>query len=432
MIKKTLLLPILFAFGCVQNGQQFQQGVYNVNNPQSPSYYANLGERDEEPEDQYTSEEIFFLNEVSTITKDYRTFPDAPEVNAFIDGMVSAKKTRCHEEMARAHRKQAQAQNPAALGARKLLSSFYQSCDALDTAIDKDTPVAKGVKVSSSSSAPGKVRTLVNKDRYISSHYLLSKLDKQPGYPGEQCHSALETPPIYGYGSRKLPNSSGDIRLRSKGVGVTSRSQSAAGIDCSSFVSVAMATHGLKMTPDSGAFFPVTTRSLGDLVDRSPASRSCVERKSFDSSKSLESGDIINYSGKHVIMVDTVGEDPLGIKKAVASGQCSDITVASFDFTYIHSGSLGGSVGPSRVHSSRHVKSQDSMFNNLVLSARKSCKSILKGEEELGGKDLVGTKRFSVMRHKTENPECLSDKKVTLENEECINSCYAKNNGASS
>ena len=122
-------------------------------------------------------------------------------------------------------------------------------------------------------------------------------------------------------------------------------------------------------------------------------------------------------------MIDQVGTDPLAIDKYASLGTCNSINPAEFDFTYIHSGSLKGSYGPSRVKANMHRSG--TIWNNLRLIAVEMCLKKVKNESDPTASGSLGgiSSKFSLIRHQSNNPSCISDKRIKIEGEDCINSC---------
>ncbi len=315
--------------------------------------------------------------------------------------------------------------HPAARGARKLLASFYQSCKAIDLPIEDGAETLKGVLVGDSIDGQsglqgGKIRKITNLDAFVDSHRVLSELKKDENYPGPQCKDATKQPPLFAYASRKYPTrSTGEFKIFSKGGGITRSSPPASGIDCSSFVSVALASQGLKMSKEQTGFRDMTTRSLKTQAAKS---NSCIENAKVSPNEPLKAGDIINVATTHTVIIDSVGKDPLGVEKYAAAGNCNAISPKDFNFTYVHSGAIRNSYGPSRVKANYHRSGV--MWNNLAVMAKRLCHEKVSGNNGRRDSRLSGmNENFGLLRHKSEDPECISDKKYKIEGQQCIDGC---------
>ncbi len=357
--------------------------------------------------------------------KEENTFPSSHELNDIVNSGTSTPEPNCESQIESRGLSEyiaapKKTENLAAIGAQKLLATFFQSCKALDTAITPETPLLQGVtKVRTSSKTIPYARKVTNTNRYVKSHIILNMLDHDSGYPGPMCEDMTKKPPVYGYGSRKLPGKDGEVKLFTKGTGVTSSSRPVVAIDCSSFVSIALGSMGLKVNQDGKSFESLTTASFENQVSRKG---SCLKHARFKGYDTIKPGDMINVANSHIVMVDTISDDPLAVKKFSKLKKCDSISISDFDFTYIHSGAIKNSYGPSRVHISTH--NGGTMFNNLRAAAVKQCKRLVaKNEGRVNSDDLAPNGKFAVIRHMSYNHECRTDKKISLQNEKCIEQC---------
>ncbi len=367
---------------------------------------------------------------VRQLTRNMRTFPSSQRVNDHINRKLSPPQTECLSTDVGPRRTPSSVSptskelSPAAVGARKTLATIFQSCKAVDTVIGPRTQNLRGIQRARSFGpyrgvAGGLLRRVSDRDQLVSSHVVLSQLASDPNYPGPQCRDMTQTPPVYGFGSRFGPNRGGEINLFQRGGGVSPTSEPAVSIDCSSFISVALTNAGLKVDPGGRNYSDMTTLSFHQKA-RDP--NSCLDRPKMSASQSLQSGDMVNVSQNHIIMIDEVGEDPLAINRFAESGNCQDIRQSDFDFTYIHSGAYRNGYGPSRVHSS--VRSASMMFENLRLVAVRTCLAKLRGNsDDISQDEMNLNPRFDIIRHNSDNPACVSSSRSVLRGEECIQSC---------
>jgi hypothetical protein len=385
---------------------------------------VNLGEQEskDNPEDkneglsdEQWQRSMRYLSDVN------RTFPTSSDITAHIDTFVSPQ-DYCN----RMFGENGSVTNPSSKGARLLLASYYQSCRAIKNVITNRANTLRGV--SSKKVSDGKcglksrrVRSIHNMDAFLDSHIVFKDLKDNPNYPGDGCIDKRKAPPVYGYCSAGSV-SKGYAKLSTKGAGVSSGSLPASGVDCSAFISMALGSQGLKISKDDTSYKRYTTTGMAGV---SRSSNSCLKSPGFSDEKSIIPGDIINYRANHVVMIDAVGEDPLGIKKHATSNTCDSIVVDDFDFTYIHSGLTGGNYGPSRVHIRAHRGQSLSMFNNMVQLARKSCKRQVEGRKDLGSASKIhsSNSRFGLFRHQSDDPRCRSEKKLKIEGQGCVEQC---------
>jgi hypothetical protein len=340
--------------------------------------------------------------------------------------------------------------SPSVNGARLALATFYQSCTALTQVLDVNSPKLKGVDRDPSQEFAGsKKRRIKNKEQFIDSHIVLSQIKANKEFPNRNCKNTLESLPVYGYGSKPSTGSmevesldlkSGErssekgfeIDFFGRGNGVSSRSKEAHSIDCSGFIASALASQGLKLRKGSSAKDDRTFGHIGTITFEENAGKedSCLERVSFRGKNTIKPGDILNVSRSHIVMIDTLGVNPLGIEGRNSKEECLDIGVDNFNFTYIHSGAIRNSYGPSRVHSSNHIGTPGTMFNQLVELAQKTCIANLNDGGAISSHNFAGktgggnSKYFSVLRHDSKNSECVEEKKTKIVGQECVASCF--------
>lgn len=386
---------------------------------------VNLGEsstKDKlEDKDEGLSDEEW-QRSMKKLSKGNTTLPNSDQMTSYVDSFLIPK-----QQCLRNFDTQSPIDNPSSKGARMLLASYYQSCKAIDNVITSRKKSLKGI--SSKRISDGKcgvksrrVRTIYDMDAFVNSHVVLKDLNKDPNYPGPGCVDKRKAPPVYGYCSAPHPRKNGKVKLATKGAGVANSSLPASGIDCSAFISLALGSQGLKFSKTDNKYKRYTTTGMSG-TSRSP--NSCLKSPNFSSDKTILPGDIINYRASHVIMIDAVGEDPLGIKKHSKAGTCSSIRIEDFDFTYIHSGLTGGNYGPSRVHIKAHNGQATAMFNNMIALARKSCAKNVREESSVSSASKIHSsdRRFGLLRHQSDDPNCRTDKKVEIEGQSCIEKC---------
>lgn len=313
-------------------------------------------------------------------------------------------------------------------GARKVFANFFQSCAALEEKITKETPLLQGV----SSKAPNQrdkslahgikqVRQVNSTEQLVESNIFMQKALSKGDYPQANCKDMRPTPPIYAYGGKaKFQKDPAKINLFQSNAGVKSSSRNNnVSIDCSGFISAAFATMGLKIEEDKETYTSYGTTTLKDASEKK---NTCLPDAQIEPTDILRPGDVFNYSASHVVMIDEIGEDPLAVERFARINQCNDITIDDFDFTYLHSGAINNSYGPSRVHINAHG-GEDAMMNGLRSLAIKMCQNLVEGENSpIDSKKAFPNKRFSLMRHDSERESCHHEP-VPLEGEECLENC---------
>tara|TARA_R110000868_G_scaffold136049_11_gene348843 strand:- start:2042 stop:3277 length:1236 start_codon:yes stop_codon:yes gene_type:complete len=307
----------------------------------------------------------------------------------------------------------------AVRGARLLMATMYQSCEAPNITISN-------THRSASSPVGGRPRTLSDRSRVSRYNnynpYLANRSSVRNG-----CFNVLEQPPIYGYGA-KPSISSGTINLHQNQArsprcggrgksGVDCTSQPVSAIDCSGFITGALRRMGLKMNPNE-EFNPgmINTSALNREANNS---NSCLGFVQADRNFSIAPGDIINIGSNHVIMVDEVGEDPLGLKRHARNNTCNRLTKADFDFKFMHSGAAAH-FGVARLNASHPEMS--GFMSTLEVKVRAACNRIRNGTTVALAQSSASN-GLSVFRHAGEDkPGCKGEPEV-FENEGCVSGC---------
>ncbi len=311
-----------------------------------------------------------------------------------------------------------QGNNDSVRGARLLLATMYQSCEAPNITVPNDLR-------SYSSPVSGNPRSLINRSRvasYVQFNPYLSNSGVNAG-----CFDVNAQPPVYGYGA-KPSVSNGSINLhrdqssrslcgRTGRSGINCTSQPVTAIDCSGFITGALRRMGLNLSPNQ-QFRPdmINTSGLNSATARGG---SCLEFAVIGPDFSIGPGDIINIGANHVVMVDEIGEDPLGIMEHSRNGTCRDIGVDDFDFKFLHSGALGN-LGPARADV-QHPEIEPFM-RRLAIQAMVACNDFRNGSTSTvlagsSGSDL------SVIRHKGDKLDGCKGEPEQFANESCVSQC---------
>ena len=203
--------------------------------------------------------------------------------------------------------------------------------------------------------------------------------------------------------------------------GVDCDSASVTAIDCSGLVSMALMSQGLRLWP-KGNDDNKTGGGTSTLKGIAQNANSCIAPPELTLDNFIKPGDMLNRSGSHIVMVDVVGDDPMGIKKVLASDDknCASISMDDFDMTFIHSGATGN-MGPARIHTKALANNPGGFWNGFVAEARRACEKFKKNEAF----KTAGSARVGILRHKSDNPECKNDPEdiTKIKGSECVQSC---------
>ncbi len=345
-------------------------------------------------------------------------------------------------------------------GARRVMQAFYQDCTVTENVIKPGDELGRGGKPTKNCTQCNGI-TVSNKQRfldpkyidaYTNKHFYLSKLKnrfQKQEYPKANCENILETPTIYAYGaSCKVEN--GELKIhrdlskrdRSAATGVRIKSAPVVGLDCAEFIGASFAAAGLKLYPNQKPDSPGTsTQELYGLkVNNAKPKKNpntCFHTLDFIP-ETIKPGDVVSCKAKHTFMIHSVGDDPFGIEKTLNEGRsCREITAKDFDFTYIHSGDMGSSLGVSIVQASFHGTKGNSttMITSFVNTARKICDAIKTKKsgkktkmklENITISSSNATHPMVVLRHLgNAKPECSIPKneRLKIEGEKCVQYC---------
>lgn len=297
------------------------------------------------------------------------------------------------------------------LGARKIMSIAYQSCEATKLSVlDRQSSNMQGVSIIGNHvDKVGKVRKISNLNQVQMTHPYLRIQNKEMG-----CFPVMNQPLIYDYGGKpSYQSASGNEINLFKNAG---SGGAALGIDCSALVVASLGIEGLRLNPNEDMTARNTAAFGTATLIQSPDYFSCLDYVNIGAQqKPLIEGDIVTVPG-HVVIVDEVGSDPFGVSGITSTNACNQLTIERFDFRIIHSSPAWGSVGISRVEARDYLKSASKMRAGLLKYAKNHCVAQIKNQ--------VIKPRYSdisVVRHK-KTSECLG-RELKISGQECVKSC---------
>ena len=305
--------------------------------------------------------------------------------------------------------KSSQSIHPLVAGARKVMATAYQSCKVLDfPLVSSKTSEAKGIREISTSKSGGVYRSISSLPQLLSSHYYLSQLNHTPSSRG--CPNISRNPLLYDFGGKPVISMYPYPQINLfKNAGSGSH---ILGLDCSGFVMSALATAGLRIKRNksmkSSYISGISSWNFKDTNNNF----NCLEQLTIkEPDIPLRTGDIITVSG-HIMIVDQLGKNPLGIDNVTSPYQCESIGINQMNFSIIQSSSDLNAIGINRMHV-RHV-TNDQLIKGLTDWAVHNCK-------KKWGYSSFNSNDISISRHKL-TPEC-RESEMYLLGEECISSC---------
>ncbi len=301
--------------------------------------------------------------------------------------------------------------HPLIYGARKVMATAYQSCSALDLPLMSTSQHTKGIKVvSKHPSGYGWRRTITNLHAVNSSHYYL----KHSSVPqNKQCLNINSFPLIYDYGGKPSTSLSAINLFRNSGSG-----SKYLGVDCSGFVSSAMASAGLRLKPD--VFIrPIHVKGINSWMFKNAHKNKlfCLVQQDISHQNPLQEGDII-ASNSHVFIVEFTGHDPFNLNNVKSSSKCHSrkIKLNDLNFTVIQSSAHNNGVGINRMHIRNAANGLHTITKGLKKSASRACYKMF------GQETHTNINEISILRHASDEPAC-RDREIYLNNQECLQTC---------
>ena len=141
----------------------------------------------------------------------------------------------------------------------------------------------------------------------------------------------------------------------------------------------------------------------------------CFKKVNSASAKPIAPGDIIASHG-HVLIVDQVSNDPLGVFQKKSRRQCalSRMSNQQFNFSAIQSSAVFNGIGINRIH----IRDIDhpQLLSGLRKLASRSC------YRKFGRKSSNNRLGITILRHSLS--ENCRELEMKLAGQECLSSCY--------
>lgn len=296
-------------------------------------------------------------------------------------------------------------------GSMKAFLVAYQSCETpLLAPMDSHSPAVKGIEVvGRHPNGNGNRREITSLTDVINTHYYI----KDQTSPASDCAHLKDHPLIYDYGGKPSVTADLDSSLdffRDAGTGGPEL-----GTDCSGFVFTAYASAGLKLRSDQPLkAIQVMGVSAGMIKEPGRNELNCLQKVNAE----LNPGDLIASNG-HVVLVESVGEDPFGIAsiKKLSDCQLNSIRPENFHFVITQSSPSKGAIGINRMLASAYFPTYATMANGLKDHALSAC------YRRFGKIRTPTTTSMSIVRHRG-TPECQSEE-IHLDRQECLATCPA-------
>lgn len=299
-------------------------------------------------------------------------------------------------------------------GIRFTFATAYQTCQALSEPImDDSTPDIAGnaIKITGThSDGVGRKRIIANVTSLLNTHPYYKNVNSY----GPGCLKASSYPMIYDYGGKPYATigSSSSLNFFKDAGGGTST----LGMDCSGFIYTALATAGLRLKPNQNIKASgVSGISSTMYVEPEKNGMSCLQKITLTPKSDLKAGDIVAVPG-HVLMIDSVGDDPFALNGVKAAADCAKLDVKKFDFVVIQSSPSKNAVGMNRYHARNYLPEAEKMKMGLEKYAYYACLARVNNRSYTPS---LGS--LSVIRHKLTS-SCLGTR-IRLAQESCVQSC---------
>jgi hypothetical protein len=145
----------------------------------------------------------------------------------------------------------------------------------------------------------------------------------------------------------------------------------------------------------------------------------CLQKISVDAKTSILPGDIAAING-HVIMIESIGADPLAIKNIKSGADCTtaNINPANFDFVIAQSAPIKNGIGISLIRGADYMPESSTIRNGILAYAVAACRA------RFGLAPNLSSPNLSIVRH-AKTAECLAPKPLVMAHEDCITACKA-------
>jgi len=302
--------------------------------------------------------------------------------------------------------------HPLVYGARKVMSTAYQSCSVLDMPLMSTSfEDTKGIRrVSRHSNGRGWRRDISNLNAVNNTHYYLNQLSVPNS---NQCFNIHSAPLIYDFGGKPSTSMRSINLFKNSGSGSNSL-----GIDCSGFVTSAMASAGLRLK--HGVFIrPIHVKGINAwMFKKSQRNKfSCLQKQQISPENPLRSGDIV-ASNTHIFIVEFVHDDPFSLKAVQSSAECHSkrIKLDNMKFSIIQSSPHNNGIGINRMLIGDAVGSFNTISRGLKRTASRVCYKMF------GQNYHSNINEISILRHASDDPAC-RDREIYLDHQECLESC---------
>lgn len=294
------------------------------------------------------------------------------------------------------------------VGSNNVLATAYQSCAVLEIPdVSAATPDAQGIeRYGTHEDGIGGKRRVASLSSVQNTHPYI----KVAGGAQSGCFNVRSNPLIYDYGgSASVANNIIDFSKNS-GSGT-----SALGIDCSAYVSSAIAAGGLRYKPGVENKAVYIRQTSSKFINAKSSGFTCFNNATMTPTASIKPGDIVGVNG-HVVIVDKVGADPFGLKRLKSASDCNSMTTSYFDFSVSQSSPSKGGIGLNKYIAKDYLRESTKMTAAFLGFAKAACQAYFSGKSV-----ATPSSSYGVLRHKG-TAECLSPR-IQMAHQSCVSQC---------
>ncbi|OFZ32042.1 MAG: hypothetical protein A2622_12490 [Bdellovibrionales bacterium RIFCSPHIGHO2_01_FULL_40_29] len=297
---------------------------------------------------------------------------------------------------------------PMSKGIDRVFSTAYQSCRVLDLPeMDRSTSSVVGIeRVGTHSDGIGGKRVISNLASVQNTHYYIRGIASE-----SQCKEVRETPLIYDYGGSPAISGNAINFFANAGSGTE-----VLGVDCSAYVSSAIAVAGLRYKPSLENKPIYIRQNSAKFIDAELSGFSCFENISVSKTHSIQPGDIVGVKG-HVVAVDRIGADPFGLGLLSSVEQCGSLNYKNFDIGVTQSSPSKNGIGINKYVIKDYLDETSKMRTAFVEMGKQSCLAYF-----LNKSIKPKSTEWGFLRHKG-TTECMAPR-VTLAGESCTQKCF--------
>lgn len=293
-------------------------------------------------------------------------------------------------------------------GSNNVLATAYQSCRVLEIPeITAATDDVQGIeRFGTHEDGVGGKRRISSLSQVQSSHPYI----KVSGGAVNGCFNVYKNPLIYDYGgSAYISNNVIDFSKNS-GSGTE-----ALGIDCSAYVSAAIAAGGLRYKPGLENKAIYIRQNSTKFINAKSSGFTCFNNVTATPKTSILPGDIVGVRG-HVVIVDKIGADPFGLKRLRSISDCSSISTTYFDFSVSQSSPSKNGIGLNKYVAKDYLRESTKMTEAFVGIAKAACQAYF------GSKNVATPSAdYGALRHNGTS-ECLSPR-IQMAYQSCVSQC---------